>query len=65
MLVLSRKQGEVIEIGDNVKVTIVSAGANRVRVGITAPKDVHVKRGELDDDDNTRGQSGDTMGMHG
>jgi carbon storage regulator len=47
MLVLSRKAGEVIHIGGGIVVTVVSVREGRVRVGIDAPKDVPVLRGEL------------------
>lgn len=47
MLVLSRKPGEKILIGDNVVVTIVRIGPNNVRVGIEAPKDMNIVRAEL------------------
>lgn len=47
MLVLSRKPGETINIGDNISVTVVSIGPNRVRIGIDAPREVNVWRGEL------------------
>jgi len=46
MLVLSRKPGEKIIIGD-VVITIVRIGPNIVRVGVEAPKDVVVLRAEL------------------
>jgi len=49
MLVLSRKPNESICIGDNIKITITEVGRNRVRVGIEAPDDVIIKRGELKD----------------
>lgn len=47
MLVLSRKEGEKIMIGDNVVVTIVRVHGERVRVGIEAPPQIHVVRSEL------------------
>lgn len=47
MLVLSRKPGEKILIGDNVTVTIVRIGPNTVRIGIEAPKDMNIVREEL------------------
>lgn len=46
MLVLSRKKGESIFIGD-VKVTIVDVRGDRVRVGIEAPKETPIARAEL------------------
>ena len=47
MLVLSRKTGEKIRIGDNVTVTIVRIGPNNVRLGIEAPRDLNIVREEL------------------
>jgi carbon storage regulator len=47
MLVLTRKPGEAIRIGDNVLITINVIKGNQVRVGIDAPKDVPVVREEL------------------
>ncbi|HVJ80125.1 MAG TPA: carbon storage regulator [Planctomycetia bacterium] len=47
MLVLSRRIGESIVIGDGVRVTIVSVRGNKVRVGIDAPVDVDIQRQEL------------------
>src|SRR4051812_47382948 len=42
MLVLSRKVGEVIVIGDTIRLTVVEVRANRVRLGIECPKEVNV-----------------------
>jgi carbon storage regulator len=47
MLVLSRKLGESIEIGDGVTVTIVGIYGRTVRVGIQAPMSVRIVRSEL------------------
>jgi len=47
MLVLTRKQQEKIYIGDQVTITIVRIQGNTVRVGIEAPQNVRVIRGEL------------------
>lgn len=47
MLVLSRKPGEKILIGDDVTVTIVRIGPNTVRLGIEAPRDMNIVREEL------------------
>ncbi len=47
MLVLSRKTGEKIRIGENVTVTIVRIGPNNVRLGIDAPRDLNIVREEL------------------
>lgn len=47
MLVLSRKRNERICIGQGITIEILSIHGNRVRVGIHAPKDQRVDRGEL------------------
>lgn len=47
MLVLTRRRGERIKIGDNTWVTILEITSNRVKVGIEAPKQERVLRGEL------------------
>jgi len=49
MLVLSRKPGEQIIIGDNIRITVVSMGPGRVKVGIEAPGTVRVDRAEIHD----------------
>ena len=48
MLVLSRKVGQELIIGDNVRITINRVGGSRVTLGIEAPDDVRVVRGELE-----------------
>lgn len=52
MLVLSRKPGERILIGDQVKVTIVRITPNSVRIGIEAPKEMEIVREELTDEES-------------
>ena len=47
MLILTRKVGESINIGTNVKVTIINIEGGQVRVGIDAPRDVIVHREEI------------------
>jgi len=49
MLVLSRKQKQQIKIGDDVVLTVLQVKGNTVRLGIEAPKEIHVIRGELED----------------
>lgn len=48
MLVLSRKVGQRLVIGDNITVVINRIAGNRVTLGIEAPDDVHIMRGELE-----------------
>jgi carbon storage regulator len=47
MLLLARRVGEIINIGDDVEVTVISITGNSVRLGITAPKTTRVDRAEI------------------
>jgi carbon storage regulator len=47
MLVLSRRESERIRLGESIVVTVVKVAGDRVRLGIEAPADVVVLRGEL------------------
>ena len=47
MLILTRRVGETLMIGDDVSVTILGVKGNQVRVGVNAPKDVAVHREEI------------------
>ena len=47
MLVLTRKIGEAIQIGDGVSVEVIEVRGGRVRLGISAPNDVKITRTEL------------------
>ncbi len=48
MLVLSRKSGERMLVGDGIELTVVEVKGNRVRLGISAPDVVPVRRQEVD-----------------
>jgi carbon storage regulator len=48
MLVLSRKEGEKLVVGENITIVVSKISGNRVTIGIEAPRDVKVVRGELD-----------------
>ena len=48
MLVLSRRESERIRLGDSIVVTVVKLAGDRVRLGIEAPTDMRVLRGELE-----------------
>ncbi len=48
MLVLSRRESEEIKLGDSIVVTVVKLAGDRVRLGIKAPSNVLVLRGELE-----------------
>ncbi|HEY0249484.1 MAG TPA: carbon storage regulator CsrA [Gryllotalpicola sp.] len=47
MLVLTRKIGESVVIGENITVTVIDVKGDTVRVGIDAPREVSVKRSEI------------------
>jgi carbon storage regulator len=47
MLVLTRKNGESIKIGDDIEITILSTKGDQVKIGINAPKNVEVYRKEI------------------
>jgi carbon storage regulator len=47
MLILTRRMGETIRIGDDIVVTVLALKGNAVRIGINAPKSVEVHREEI------------------
>ncbi len=47
MLILTRRVGETLMVGDDVTVTVLGVKGNQVRIGINAPKDVAVHREEI------------------
>ena len=47
MLVLTRRLGESITIGDNIKIVIVDIDGNQVKLGIEAPRNIEIYREEL------------------
>jgi carbon storage regulator len=47
MLILTRRVGETLMVGDNVTVTVLGVKGNQVRIGVNAPKDVSVHREEI------------------
>lgn len=55
MLVLSRKVNQTIHIGDNITIVVSHIHGNRVSLGIQAPKNVRILRGELKDAANAFG----------
>ena len=47
MLILTRREAEVICIGDNIQITVLGIKGSQVRIGVDAPKDVAVHREEV------------------
>jgi carbon storage regulator len=48
MLILTRRVGETLMVGDDVTVTVLGVKGNQVRIGVNAPKEVAVHREEID-----------------
>jgi len=47
MLILSRRAGESLTIGDDIVVTVIAINGNQIKLGITAPREVRVLREEI------------------
>ena len=47
MLILTRRVGETLMVGDEVTITVLGVKGNQVRIGVNAPKDVAVHREEI------------------
>ena len=47
MLILSRRPGEALQIGERIRITVVAVQGNRVRLGVEAPREVPVDRLEV------------------
>ncbi|MEN8214570.1 MAG: carbon storage regulator CsrA [Pseudomonadota bacterium] len=59
MLILTRRVGETLMIGDDVSVTVLGVKGNQVRIGIDAPRDVAVHREEIYDRIQREQEGGD------
>lgn len=70
MLILTRRVGEAVMIGNEVTITVLGVKGNQVRIGINAPKDVAVHREEIferikREHDEPAGASAHAAGSHG
>ena len=63
MLVLSRREGQRIHLGNNVVITIVLLENNRVRIGIDAPREVSIRRSELEKIENIECELHETVAL--
>lgn len=57
MLVLSRRDGEQIVVGDDVIIKVLAVARGRVRVGIEAPRNIQVRRSEIPSRENNLSES--------
>jgi len=60
MLILTRKMGETLMIGDEVTVTVLGVKGNQVRIGVNAPREVAVHREEIYERIKAEGHQGDS-----
>lgn len=58
MLVLSRAEAESILIGDDIRIKVIRVGGDKVRLGIEAPRELHIVREELRAEAQTDARSG-------
>ncbi|MCF7969508.1 MAG: carbon storage regulator CsrA [Methylococcaceae bacterium] len=63
MLILTRRVGETLMIGDEVTVTVLGVKGNQVRIGVNAPKDVSVHREEIYERIKREDQADEAVGL--
>ena len=63
MLVLTRKRSEIIRIGDDIFIKVIRTGRSTVKIGVEAPANVRVLRGELSEE-TVIASKGDTIEFH-
>jgi carbon storage regulator len=64
MLILTRRIGETLMIGDKVTITVLGVKGNQVRLGVNAPKEVTVHREEIFQRIQREGDTGDSHEVH-
>jgi len=57
MLILTRRVGEALMVGDDTKIVVLGVKGSQIRLGINAPKDIEVHREEIFDKINTKDDS--------
>lgn len=62
MLILTRKQGESFLLNDNIEITVSEISGDRVRIAISAPKDVKILRKELKDAEDSNMEAASMTG---
>ena len=65
MLILTRRVGETVMIGNDVTVTVLGVKGNQVRIGVNAPRDVAVHREEIFERIKREEQEGGDQPVHG
>lgn len=65
MLILTRRVGETLMVGDDVTVTVLGVKGNQVRIGVNAPKDVAVHREEIYDRIRKENETGTARANNG
>lgn len=63
MLVVTRKTDESLIISDNIEITVLEIGKDKVKIGINAPKEIKVIRSELKDARQTNEQAAHSSGI--
>ena len=63
MLILSRKRGERIQVGEDVILAVLGISGNRVRLGLDAPADRSIMRAELIEDSETQAEPTESLNL--
>lgn len=63
MLVVTRKQDESILISDDIEITVLEIGRDKVKIGVNAPKEIKIIRSELKETQATNEQSARVSGI--